>query len=387
MDATITSSRVQYFYCQELRSIYSMSHVASSSSSASASASVSASASASAAAAASASASALASSHSATSSCETGSRFALCPICGEDFHVQLLLSHAAKCGISSGGSQTKASVQKAKQPLLPRQRLSQNSRKRLPLNAFGCLRPPGPKDIRPTKRRRALDAPDKEFSHLIVLDFEWTADNTKRMLPYSEIIEWSCVLVETTRPAKIVSELQIYVKPHQNPVLTKFSKGLTGITQKQVDEGVSIQEAILQFEDWMRMNGLNVTTEPQMGSGSKPKLDYAIVTWSDADLGGTLPTQMRALGIPRRPHFDAWVNLKIAFESVYKRSSRGLQKCVESIGLSFNGRAHSGLVDARNTANIALDMLNRQNYRGFVRTTRFLKDDWGMVGSKKRDRS
>lgn len=347
----------------------------------------------------------------------SGSRFAACPICGKEFHQKLLPRHAARCGIlpisavSSKSARTtpgpalaaarhntsnNSSARKIKPVLKAASPLSSSSvepdaaaaaaaskasSKRTRASAFGSLRPPGPKDIRPSRRRRGLDAPEREFTHLIVLDFEWTADNKARMLPHPEIIEWSCVLVEMARPARIVSELQLYVKPEHNPVLTAFSKELTAITQAQVDAGCSLCEAIAEFELWMCENGLVV--HPRHDSNSQFKLlDYAIVTWSDADLGSTLPTQMRALSIPRRPHFDAWINLKIAYERVYKKSSRGLQRCVEAIGLRFDGRAHSGLVDSVNTAKIVLDMVNRQNFL-FFRTTRFLTPDWEMIGSRR----
>ena len=52
--------------------------------------------------------------------------------------------------------------------------------------------------------------------------------------------------------------------------------------------------------------------------------------------------------------------MKVFYERVYKKESKGLRRCVEAIGVKFEGRAHSGLVDARNTAGIVCDMVNRQ---------------------------
>ena len=296
-----------------------------------------------------------ASSASSASSTTSGSRFAACPLCEKLFHRELLARHAARCGVPSAPA---AAV------------------KRTHAFAFGSLRPPGPRDIRPSRRRRGLDAPDREFEYLIVLDFEWTADRAARMKPYAEIIEWSCVLLDMARPCRIVSELQIYVKPEHNPVLTAFSKELTAISQDQVDAGCSLETAIAKFEQWMMNLGLTLTdpyTRDEEGGKIGPdsdrireeKLNFAIVTWSDADLGSTLPTQMRALGIPRRRHFDAWINLKIAFEQVYKKSSRGLKRCVEAIAFGQRPSTQRA-VDATNTAMIVLDMVNRQNYRGFI---------------------
>lgn len=59
----------------------------------------------------------------------------------------------------------------------------------------------------------------------------------------------------------------------------------------------------------------------------------------------------------------------------------GLRACVERCGLQFVGRAHSGLVDSRNTAKIVLQML-QQGFR-FERTTRGFAPDGTAWGSKK----
>ncbi|GMI44301.1 hypothetical protein TrCOL_g9889 [Triparma columacea] len=240
-------------------------------------------------------------------------------------------------------------------------------------NALSLLKNPTARDIKPNSRRKGLDLPPPEFQFLVVLDYEWTCDSAASMRPHAEIIEWGCVLVDLrSRPAEIVSEFQEYVKPKYNPRLTDFCKELTAITQEQVDQGSSLETTIDNFDSWLRRNGVKVSVIP---------LSYAVVTWSDADLGSTLPREMIHLNIPRRDHFERWINLKVFYERVYKKSSKGLRRCVEAIGVKFEGRAHSGLVDARNTAGIVCDMVNRQSFR-FIKTTRFLEEDGTMVGSK-----
>ena len=81
------------------------------------------------------------------------------------------------------------------------------------------------------------------MSHLVVLDFEWTADNHRRMMPCSEITQFPSVLVRLDgRRSHVVDEFDTFVRPTLNPTLTRFSIELTAITQEDVEyvrKGVS----------------------------------------------------------------------------------------------------------------------------------------------------
>ena len=107
------------------------------------------------------------------------------------------------------------------------------------------------------------------------------------------------------------------------------------------------------------------------------------MTWSDADLMSVLEPQLSRLGVPMPRYFGGWINLKLSFKSHFKEEPQGgLQKCIERQGLTFTGRAHSGLVDSVNTAALAMLMV-RQGFR-FVRTTRsFAPDGEARPGSRK----
>ena len=108
---------------------------------------------------------------------------------------------------------------------------------------------------------------------------------------------------------------------------------------------------------------------------------FALVTWSDADLMTQLHRELKWRKLPRPWYFTRWINLKLLWKQHYRREpTGGLQACVESLGLTFEGRAHSGLVDARNTAKIAADMA-RQGMR-FVRTTRGCGADGEPFGTR-----
>jgi len=261
-----------------------------------------------------------------------GSRFTKCPICLKSFHKVSIEAHASLCiGSSEVHSPTSSALRN-----------------------------------------------EKEFQSLM---------KGESSINSPSVVKRPCVLVDTTsRPARIVSEFQRYVLPIHNPVLSEFCTDLTGITQATIDRwGVSLHDVLSFFESWLVSNKVIKDTEVENRAwcSARDNLNpFVIITWSDADLGSTLARQSRSTGIDRRPWFNKWINLRLAYRSVYQRPARGLQRCVDAIpGLKFIGRPHSAIVDARNTAQIVLNMINRQNYV-FCRTTRFLDKDGYMIGSR-----
>ncbi|RZK79943.1 MAG: hypothetical protein EOO92_08450, partial [Pedobacter sp.] len=55
---------------------------------------------------------------------------------------------------------------------------------------------------------------------------------------------------------KVISELQIYVKPVINPTLTNFCTELTGITQSTVDSAIILNDALPALESWLQTNNI-----------------------------------------------------------------------------------------------------------------------------------
>ena len=211
------------------------------------------------------------------------------------------------------------------------------------------------------------------------------------------------------------------MRPTVNPKLTEFCKTLTAITQSQVDNGDELKETLKHFDDWLKENGLiagdklclddlnnsssssssssssvsnssssssssfstNVTNitngDKSMTSnllmtsdGSKTNStcpSFCIITWGDSDIGTILKEQCKRLKIDLPSYFHQWINLKSLFKQHFGWEPHGgLQSVVERCGYSFDGRAHSGLVDSRNTAKIVKKMLE-EGFR-FTRPTR-----------------
>ena len=245
---------------------------------------------------------------------------------------------------------------------------------------FAFLKHPSAADIRGKRRlHKALDAPVRPYDFLVVLDFEWTCDNKRPVRP-PEIIEFPSVLVEGKYPFRVLGEVQIYVKPSINAALSAFCTELTGITQATIDrEGVPLREALELYEAWLRSHGLLL---PAGAEGGRSR--FVIVTWGDSDIGGVLGRECAHKGLGQVPeYFRSWVNLKDRFRQHFKREAKGgLQHVVESLVFTFEGRAHSGLVDSRNTAKIVVKML--QEGHRFLRPTRGLAADGSAYGSRKK---
>ena len=101
-----------------------------------------------------------------------------------------------------------------------------------------------------------------------------------------------------------------------------------------------------------------------------------------------LQLELRHKGLPMPACFDAWIDLKVVYKARYKAEPRGgLQACVERLGLHFDGRAHNGLVDCRNTAKIVLHAACGEGMHGpahnFMRPTRGLDANGFAFGSKR----
>lgn len=243
---------------------------------------------------------------------------------------------------------------------------------------WGPLRPPSSRDM---KIRRLAGSPlQPKMKHLVVLDFEWTADNRRPVMPISEITQFPSVLVRLDgHKSCIVDEFNTYVRPTLNKTLPQFSIQLTGITQEMVDRSPSLEEALPQYLRWLKSHGLLGNEGQRMGS-------WAFCTWSDADIAAQLVREFHFKKIDIPSCFDQWVDLKILYKRHYRKEPKGgLQACVERLGLTFEGRAHDGLIDSRNTAAIVLHMARGSMLFGsftFRRPTRGLDKNGYAFGSK-----
>nr|CAH7740269.1 unnamed protein product [Callosobruchus chinensis] len=185
------------------------------------------------------------------------------------------------------------------------------------------------------------------FDYIFVLDFEATCwDRFDRDRGYSEVIEFPCVIYDVKK-GNIVSEFQQYVMPIENPRLTAFCTQLTGINQKQVDNGCPLGTCLMLFRQWInhQKTKLGLTLEG-------PHSNCTFATWSDWDLGVCLKNECRRKQIMFPTFFENWMDVRYLYREFYQRRPKGLYGALNELGLEFTGRQHCGLDDARNTAKL-----------------------------------
>ncbi|KAK9673572.1 hypothetical protein RND81_12G175900 [Saponaria officinalis] len=198
--------------------------------------------------------------------------------------------------------------------------------------------------VRMVPQNHAPEYTIQEFDYFVVIDFEATCDKLKNPHP-QEIIEFPSVLVNG-RTGQIEDSFRTYVRPTHHQQLTDFCKHLTGIQQSQVDQGVLLSDALLLHDKWLEEKGV------------KHK-KFAVVTWSSCDCRVILESECRFKKLKKPPYFNRWINLKIPFAKAFDGARGKLKDAVELAGLTWEGRAHSGLDDAKNTANLLIDLMSR----------------------------
>lgn len=183
------------------------------------------------------------------------------------------------------------------------------------------------------------------FQYICVLDFEATCDSDKKFSPRNEIIEFPSVLLrynEETKNHIKVAEFQRFCKPLYNIKLTEYCTNLTGITQKQVDEGMDFEMALNEHHSWLGEN-TNLYENPN---------DVIIVTCGWWDLQTMLPQECVRWQIHPESIYKKVINVKLGFEATYNKPKLGMAKMLEACSIKLEGKHHSGIDDCRNIAKL-----------------------------------
>ena len=160
---------------------------------------------------------------------------------------------------------------------------------------------------------------------LIVVDVEatcWRKDPPGA----SEIIEIGAVAYE--QGSGEIGAFQTFVQPHNQPVLSKFCRGLTRIKQADVDTAPKFSEALRLFSEWSKR------CEP-----------FRLASWGDYDYRQFIADcALHAVDYP----FETHLNLKRLFARVERCKPCGMRRALRMVGLTLKGAHHRGLDDARN---------------------------------------
>ncbi|HSX50756.1 MAG TPA: 3'-5' exonuclease [Cellvibrio sp.] len=170
---------------------------------------------------------------------------------------------------------------------------------------------------------------------LLIVDLECTCNDSPPLTRSEvEIIEIGAVIGRLGNNSfEIMSQIQLYVRPIYHPQLTPFCTNLTGIKQSLVSSAPTLVTAYEELSAWLS----NYTPDAWSSWGKFDATQFE------------METGLKQLCNPLAQYNH--LNIKQLFAR--KRGHRvGLGKAIELSGLTFLGRPHSGLDDAKNIANL-----------------------------------
>ncbi|HJR55936.1 MAG TPA: 3'-5' exonuclease [Rhizomicrobium sp.] len=174
-----------------------------------------------------------------------------------------------------------------------------------------------------------------EAATLTVFDLEYTAwecSMARHWLEpgqFKEVVQIGAVRLDGKTLA-ILDEFDLLVRPRINPALSPYFEKLTGFTNDEVTaRGIDFAEAYRRFADF---------------AGDDPICAFGHDEW-------ILEENLRLYGITEFRPLPRFQDLRSWFAAC-NVDPRGMLSCeiAPSLGLSFQGRAHNALDDARSMA-------------------------------------
>ncbi|KAI8912184.1 ribonuclease H-like domain-containing protein [Powellomyces hirtus] len=208
--------------------------------------------------------------------------------------------------------------------------------------------PTPPQYAEESKRRK------QPYDFYAVFDVEATCEGEGSFEYPNEIIEFPVILISgaTHQP---VAEFHAFVKPVVNPTLSPFCTALTGITQATVDAAHSFPIVLQQFERWLRKY-----------SSEKQFENVLFVCDGPWDVRDFIRKQCEHSLLNRPSYLIRFTDLRLLFSTYYPLTwtpdtpRPNLARMLAHFNLTFEGREHSGIDDARNIARIVTAMMTQE---------------------------
>ncbi|KAJ3296683.1 3'-5' exoribonuclease 1 [Borealophlyctis nickersoniae] len=182
------------------------------------------------------------------------------------------------------------------------------------------------------------------YDYYCVLDVEATCEEEADWDYPNEIIEWPVILIDG-RTMEVVGEFHEFVRPVMQPQLSSFCVQLTGITQEVVDAASTFPVVLGNFERWLRKYS------------RYPFPNVLFICDGPWDIRDFVRKQCEKSILDRPPYLRRFVDLRRLYVDFYKRERANLCGMLHAFGMSFEGREHSGVDDARNISRIVLQMM------------------------------
>lgn len=159
---------------------------------------------------------------------------------------------------------------------------------------------------------------------------------------------------------EIEGKFHCHVRPDVHPILSDYCIELTGITQDQVDGGMSLVDALEMHQEWLNDHNLISLSEAlkQGDQKDESKKTFLYTICGDWDLKVCLPNQLEHQKQEVPAAFQSWINVKWPFENMHhKKGVRGIADMLNEMGLPPDSSSDSGLDDCRNLAAICQQMI------------------------------
>lgn len=151
----------------------------------------------------------------------------------------------------------------------------------------------------------------------------------------NEIIEIGSVVVDDDY--EVLGEIQRFVRPVRNPLLSEFCKRLTSIRQSDVDAAQVFPHVLRDFQNQVeRISGQRLS-------------DLVFCSWGDYDRKQLMKDCLyHKISYP----FGVHRNVKREFAMRRRIKPVSITGALRILGIPFEGSHHRGIDDARNIARI-----------------------------------
>jgi inhibitor of KinA sporulation pathway (predicted exonuclease) len=166
----------------------------------------------------------------------------------------------------------------------------------------------------------------------VIMDLESTCWEKRTDPKEQEIIEIGAVKLDTS--FETVDEFDRFVRPKENPALSKFCQELTHISQKDIDKAGTFDVVFPAFLNWIGESA------------------YSIASWGDFDIKHIkIDCKRHAVSFPKR--FEKkHLNVKALFAQKRRIRPCGMTQALQMMNIPLEGTHHRGIDDARNIVKI-----------------------------------
>lgn len=166
--------------------------------------------------------------------------------------------------------------------------------------------------------------------------------------PSGRIIQIGAV-VGSIKTGEIVDRLSVFI--NQNEILSEYIINLTGITQNDVNNGVSLQEGYDQLCVLHKKHN-SFCNFLQWGCGDSETLREQLSLDGDSFIAGRRSLDVKTMFIAYQ------MARQVSFQG-------GLARSMTKLGLRFQGKKHNAASDAENTFKLFMELQRRM--RGTLR--------------------